>query len=58
LDDSEKEDSFDVRVGLRGADVAIIEGVMGVFDGIDGKSEIASTSELAKMLKAPVITGH
>jgi cobyrinic acid a,c-diamide synthase len=41
--------------GCEGADVAIIEGVMGVFDGIDGKSEAASTSELAKMLKAPVI---
>jgi len=41
--------------GCEGADVAIIEGVMGVFDGIDGKSEAASTSELAKMLNAPVI---
>jgi len=41
--------------GCQGADVAIIEGVMGVFDGVDGKSEVASTSEVAKMLKAPVI---
>jgi cobyrinic acid a,c-diamide synthase len=41
--------------GCEGADIAIIEGVMGVFDGIDGKSEAASTSEVAKMLKAPVI---
>jgi cobyrinic acid a,c-diamide synthase len=41
--------------GCEDADVAIIEGVMGVFDGIDGKSEAASTSEVAKMLKAPVI---
>jgi cobyrinic acid a,c-diamide synthase len=41
--------------GCEGADVAIIEGVMGVFDGIDGKSQAASTSEVAKMLKAPVI---
>ena len=41
--------------GCEGADIAIIEGVMGVFDGIDGKSEAASTSELAKMLRAPVI---
>lgn len=37
------------------ADLAIIEGVMGLFDGIDGKSEAASTSEIAKILRAPVI---
>jgi cobyrinic acid a,c-diamide synthase len=41
--------------GCQGADIAVIEGVMGIFDGIDGKSELASTSEVAKMLKAPVI---
>jgi len=41
--------------GCQNADMAIIEGVMGIFDGIDGKSELASTSEVAKMLKAPVI---
>ncbi len=41
--------------GCQDADVAVVEGVMGVFDGIDGKSEIASTSEVAKVLKAPVI---
>jgi cobyrinic acid a,c-diamide synthase len=41
--------------GCGNADIAVIEGVMGVFDGIDGKSEAASTSDLAKMLKAPVL---
>ena len=41
--------------GCEGADIAVIEGVMGVFDGIDGKSEAASTSEIAKMLKAPLL---
>src|SRR5712692_2835730 len=41
--------------GCEGADIAVIEGVMGVFDGIDVKSEVASTSEVAKMLKAPVL---
>src|SRR2546427_1900286 len=41
--------------GCEGADIAVIEGVMGVFDGIDGKSEVARTSEIAKMLKAPVL---
>src|SRR6266849_6463565 len=41
--------------GCQDADLAVIEGVMGIFDGIDGKSELASTSEVAKLLKAPVI---
>ncbi len=41
--------------GCEDADIAVIEGVMGVFDGIDGKSELASTSEVAKMLKAPLL---
>jgi cobyrinic acid a,c-diamide synthase len=37
------------------ADIAVIEGVMGVFDGLDGISETASTSEIAKVLQAPVL---
>jgi cobyrinic acid a,c-diamide synthase len=38
-----------------GADVAIIEGVMGLFDGLSGKNDYASTAQIAKMLEAPVI---
>ena len=38
-----------------GKEVAIVEGVMGLFDGFDGKSERGSTAEMAKWLDLPVI---
>ncbi|MDH4237675.1 MAG: cobyrinate a,c-diamide synthase, partial [Nitrospira sp.] len=37
------------------ADLSIIEGVMGLFDGSSPVSEIGSTAELAKQLDAPVL---
>jgi cobyrinic acid a,c-diamide synthase len=37
-----------------GADIAVIEGVMGMYDGVDG-SDFASTAHVARILKAPVI---
>jgi cobyrinic acid a,c-diamide synthase len=38
----------------RGADIAVIEGVMGMYDGVDG-SDLASTAHVARILQAPVI---
>jgi cobyrinic acid a,c-diamide synthase len=37
------------------ADLSIIEGMMGLFDGSSPVSEISSTAELAKQLDAPVL---
>jgi len=38
-----------------GADLCLVEGVMGCFDGVDGVSEDGSTAQVAKWLGAPVV---
>jgi cobyrinic acid a,c-diamide synthase len=37
------------------ADLAVIEGVMGCFDGFEGKSDEGSTAQVAKWLGVPVV---
>jgi cobyrinic acid a,c-diamide synthase len=41
--------------GSEGADIAVIEGVMGLFDGKGGSGEYASTAHVAKLLATPVL---
>jgi cobyrinic acid a,c-diamide synthase len=37
------------------ADVAIVEGMMGLYDGVAGGTEAGSTAEIAKLLQLPVV---
>jgi cobyrinic acid a,c-diamide synthase len=41
--------------GAAGADLAVVEGVMGMFDGAAGSGELASTAQVAKLLRTPVL---
>ncbi|MBP0462230.1 cobyrinate a,c-diamide synthase, partial [Streptomyces montanisoli] len=41
--------------GADGCDLAVVEGVMGLYDGAAGQGELASTAQVAKVLRAPVV---
>ncbi|MER5871235.1 cobyrinate a,c-diamide synthase [Streptomyces sp. NPDC002044] len=41
--------------GAAGCDLAVVEGVMGLYDGAAGRGELASTAQVAKLLRAPVV---
>ncbi|MFD4562044.1 cobyrinate a,c-diamide synthase [Streptomyces sp. NPDC058469] len=41
--------------GASGCDLAVVEGVMGMYDGAAGEGELASTAHVAKLLRAPVV---
>jgi len=43
------------RKKICGTDLAVVEGVMGLFDGYDALSETGSTAHMAKMLDLPVL---
>ncbi|MFD7884267.1 cobyrinate a,c-diamide synthase [Streptomyces bauhiniae] len=41
--------------GSLGCDLAVVEGVMGLYDGAAGQGELASTAQVSKLLRAPVV---
>jgi cobyrinic acid a,c-diamide synthase len=41
--------------GAAGAGLAVVEGVMGLYDGAGGADEPASTAHVAKLLRAPIV---
>lgn len=44
-----------LQQAAQGADVVVAEGMMGLFDGKSGSTEIGSSAEIAKLLRLPVV---
>ena len=53
LSDTQLLDSF--ARACQEADIAVVEGVMGLYDGSDWDDERGSTAQIAKLLSAPVL---
>jgi cobyrinic acid a,c-diamide synthase len=47
--------SSTVENAAKDVDIGIVEGVMGLFDGMSGRNDFASTAHVAKILNAPII---
>ena len=43
------------RRGMRGAELGLVEGVMGLFDGKDALGQVGSTAQVARLIRAPVV---
>ena len=41
--------------GATGSDVAVVEGTMGLYDGLTSRTDSESTAQIAGMLRAPVL---
>ena len=53
LSDAQIRDIF--QYGCRGADMAIVEGVRGLYEGADALTDVGSTAAIAKTLDLPVV---